>query len=105
MLYILGILFLLGYILITLESIIKVDKSAIAITLSMLLWFILMLNVDKFPIISETVWFKDYCNAHSDSSITEDDCKFTFIKNIILKENLGDVSEIFFFLFCAMSIV
>lgn len=105
MLYLLGILFLAGYILITVESITKVDKSAIAVTLSMLLWFILMLYADKFPLISDSVWFKEYCSLTENSYKAESDCKFDFIKDIVLMKNLGDVSEIFFFLFSAMSIV
>ena len=83
MLYLLGILFLAGYILITVESITKVDKSAIAVTLSMLLWFILMLYADKFPLISDSVWFKEYCSLTENSYKAESDCKFAFIKDIV----------------------
>ena len=44
MILLLGIIFLLGYAFIAFESKIKIDKAAIAVSLSMILWLLIILN-------------------------------------------------------------
>ena len=69
------ILFIFGYILITLESVAKINKSAIALLTGVTCWTILVLN------------------QNSDDTVTE------------LSHHLASISEILFFLLGAMTIV
>lgn len=69
------ILFIFGYILITLESVAKINKSAIALLTGIVCWTILVLN------------------QNSDDTVTE------------LSHHLASISEILFFLLGAMTIV
>ena len=99
MILLLGIIFLLGYAFIAFESKIKIDKAAIAVSLSMILWLLIILNSELFTNISDSELFKEY--KSNDNNINLKD----YIINILLSNNLGGVSEIFFFLFSAMVIV
>ena len=60
MILLLGIIFLLGYAFIAFESKIKIDKAAIAVSLSMILWLLIILNSELFTNISDSELFKEY---------------------------------------------
>ena len=73
----LSTIFILGYVIITLEHSVKINKSAIALLTGVLLWSVYILSGHSEP-------------AHVNSE---------------LLEHLGDISGILFFLMAAMTIV
>lgn len=87
------VLFVTGYIAIALEHPLKINKSATALLLSVLLWTILVVGGSSAIIPS---LFAEY-NQHGN-----------FLHHIISSElihHLGEISEILFFLIGAMTIV
>ena len=78
--------FIVGYLFIALEHTIKIDKAATALLTGTLCWVIFIIGRDSFLV-----------NISGDESIQ-------FVTES-LRENLGEISEILFFLLGAMTIV
>ena len=78
--------FIVGYLFIALEHTIKIDKAATALLTGTLCWVIFIIGRDSFLV-----------NISGDESIH-------FVTES-LRENLGEISEILFFLLGAMTIV
>ena len=85
------IVFFIGYLFITLEGSLKVNKTAIALLLSVALWTLYIVGAASY--LPETATLADL--AKFKESIVEE----SFIKHV------GDTSEIIFFLLGAMTIV
>ncbi|MBQ7742659.1 MAG: sodium:proton antiporter NhaD [Bacteroidaceae bacterium] len=82
------IVFLIGYLFISLEGNLKVNKTAIALLLSVVLWTLYTCGLSGYT--PEGVAFEDFKNA---------------VINSRFVEHVGDTSEILFFLLGAMTIV
>ncbi|MGL4293612.1 MAG: sodium:proton antiporter NhaD [Bacteroidales bacterium] len=106
MVILMGILFLIGYILISLEHTIKINKAAIALVMSMLLWTV---YVFAAPVIVPKIssdWFA--CFLHDTPGLENLPLAQQAVRFVIdfqLLEHVGDVGEIVFFLLGAMTIV
>ncbi|MCJ7466381.1 MAG: sodium:proton antiporter, partial [Maribacter sp.] len=79
------LVFILGYIFIALEHSVKIDKAAIALLTGTLCWVLFIIGRDSLlPALTE---------GNSVDFISEN-----------LRDHLGDISEILFFLLGAMTI-
>lgn len=107
MITLLIIIFIIGYAAIAVEHNIKINKAAIALTLSVTLWTIYIMGggVSIIPIM-ETESFKSFLlENHSLKSHSIEHQIISFITNKQIIEHIGDVAEILFFLLGAMTIV
>lgn len=102
MFYLMIIVFILGYLMIALEHPLKINKTATALMLGVLIWTIYILA-------GEGIY--DPANFHSgfDSfKLAHPDLQNPFVEYVAGSEmlaHLGDISEILFFLIGAMTIV
>lgn len=106
MIILMGVIFLLGYLLISLEHVIKVNKAAIALVMSMLLWTLYIFAAPAIVPKIEAEWFRFFVNdssALTNQSLTQQAIRF--VVDFQLIEHVGDVAEIVFFLLGAMTIV
>jgi len=91
------ILFILGYILIALEHPLKVNKSATALLLGVVLWVCIMIAGEG--LLTNPSELREFM-MHNPGSGFKD-----WIMNFKIVEILGEISEILFFLLGAMTIV
>jgi Na+/H+ antiporter NhaD/arsenite permease-like protein len=89
--------FVVGYILIALEHPIRVNKSATALLLGVILWVMLILGGEKILVNTEAL--KHYFENVIDGSFMH------WVTDHELLEHLGEISQIIFFLMGAMTIV
>ena len=97
MFYLMIVIFILGYTLIALEHPIKINKSATALKLGVILWVCLVIAGEA--LLVDSTAFKHYLEQEVGGS---------FIKWLVhheLLHHLGEISEILFFLLGAMTIV
>lgn len=94
------IIFILGYLAITLEHNLKLDKLIPALGMMAILWAIVAFGIDNF-----TNWFDSAAHALIDgfSSFTSEE-KHHLLEETLL-HHLGKTAEILFFLLGAMTIV
>jgi Na+/H+ antiporter NhaD/arsenite permease-like protein len=91
------IVFVLGYTAIALEHPLKVNKSATALMLSVILWVLLMFGGEEMLISSKD--FMKYLGEVIGGSFA------SWVSHHALLHHLGEISEIIFFLLGAMTIV
>ncbi|MCF8367166.1 MAG: sodium:proton antiporter NhaD [Bacteroidales bacterium] len=91
------IVFIVGYAAIALEHPLKVNKSATALLLGVILWVLLMFGGES--LLVNTAHYKEYL-----SQVIGGDYA-SWLTHSALLEHLGEISEIIFFLLGAMTIV
>src|SRR5574344_1268264 len=102
MFYAMIVLFVVGYVLIAMEHPIKVNKTATALILGVMMWVIYLCGGDSIYNISGHIEdYMTYKTAHQDSLMPFVD----FVVNDELLKHLGSIAEILFFLMGAMTIV
>ncbi len=84
------IVFILGYILISLENPVRIDKAATALLTGVLCWLVLVFGIESMPSFTEN------------SLIASDPA--AFIRDSLF-DHIGKIAEILFFLLGAMMIV
>lgn len=89
--------FLVGYTVIALEHPLKINKTATALLLGVLLWVCAALGGEGALVNSEPL--RNYMSEHSGATFTD------WLVHSELLESLGDIAEILFFLMGAMTIV
>lgn len=105
MLVTLVILFVVGYMAIALEHPIKVDKTASALLLGMLMWVVYALNAEKIvPIVSGAELQEYIESAKIGGESLAHQC-LQYVLNVEIIEHLGDITQTLFFLIGAMTIV
>ena len=98
------VIFVLGYTAIALEHPIKVNKSASALLTAVLIWIVYIIGSADILPARET--FLEFINENAEiSHMTKAHQYFHFISKHELIHHLGEISEILFFLFGAMTIV
>ena len=85
--------FIIGYLLIALEHPIKIDKSATALLLGMVMWVLFILGADALPFVVEKAAEHGHAGHLSD-----------FVNAEIL-HHMGEITTTLFFLIGAMTIV
>lgn len=106
MLTVLVILFVIGYLCIALEHPLKVDKTASALLLGMLMWVLYALGAESLVPQVAGAKFDDFVAAHPDlvGKGTAHQA-LQYIINVDIVENLGDIAQTVLFLLGAMTIV
>lgn len=87
------VVFIIGYLLIALEHPIKIDKSATALLLGMVMWVLFILGADALPFVVEKAAEHGHAGHLAD-----------FVNAEIL-HHIGEVATTLFFLIGAMTIV
>lgn len=95
MLVALVVVFIIGYFCIAMEHSIKIDKSATALLLGMLMWVLFILGADSIPYVVEQAAQHGYDVSH----LTD------YVNHVEIIGHLGDISSTLFFLIGAMTIV
>ena len=89
--------FLVGYTVIALEHPLKINKTATALLLGVLLWVCAVIGGESILVNTEPL--RDYITRNPGSGFTE------WLVHSELLHSLGDIAEILFFLMGAMTIV
>ncbi|MDE7381862.1 MAG: sodium:proton antiporter NhaD [Muribaculaceae bacterium] len=100
------IIFLIGYLAIALEHPIKIDKTASALILGMVLWICYAFLGDSIVPIVNGEHFNEYLNSHPElqgESLAHQ--TLSYILNVDIVEHLGDITQTLLFLIGAMTIV
>ncbi len=100
------IIFVVGYLAIALEHPIKVDKTASALLLGMVLWIVYALGADSIVPVVNGDHFREYLAAHpalaGESTAHQ---ALSYILDVDIVEHLGDITQTLLFLIGAMTIV
>lgn len=100
------ILFVIGYLCIALEHPLKVDKTATALVLGMLLWVCYALGADDIVPAVSADKFQQYVSEHPALyQQSEHKQALSYVCNVDLVEHLGDIAQTVLFLLGAMTIV
>ncbi len=98
--YVMLILFVLGYTCIALEHPLKVNKTAFALLLGVLIWLFYILGGPAiFDVTNFGAGYQAFMEANPSATFAD------FITKHELIEHLGDISEILFYLMGAMTVV
>lgn len=100
------IIFVIGYLAISLEHPLKLDKTATALLLGMTMWVIYALGADSLVVEGAGEKFTSYLREHptlaSESTHSQ---ALSYILNVDVIEHLGDICQTLLFLIGAMTIV
>ncbi len=100
------IVFVLGYLFIALENKIHINKTAIALTLGILLWTLYIFSDPSQIIAADPAAFRAFIAAHPDYAALPLQTQIrNYITNLEIIDQLGNISEILFYLLGAMTIV
>ena len=100
------VVFVLGYTAIALEHPIKVDKAASALVTSVILWVLFMIGSHEILSGPGKHFFQEFLAKNPDlSHLSEHKQYLKFIVDHEIVHHLGEISEILFFLWGAMTIV
>ena len=106
MLTIIIVLFVVGYLAIALEHPLKVDKTATALLLGMLLWVCYALGAEEIVPAVSGEHFKEFLAANpSLANASLHTQTLEYIVNVDIIEHLGDITQTILFLLGAMTIV
>ena len=100
------IIFVVGYLAIALEHPIKVDKTASALILGMVLWIVYALGAESIVPLVNGDHFREYLTAHpglQGESLAHQ--ALSYILDVDIVEHLGDITQTLLFLIGAMTIV
>lgn len=101
MLVALIIIFVIGYLLIALEHPIKIDKTATALLLGMVLWIVYVLFSETLVPMADPEGLSEYLAKHPGM----EHGALNYVLNVQIVESLGDITQTLFFLIGAMTIV
>ena len=100
------LLFFIGYFCIAMEHTLRIDKTAIALLLGMVMWIVYALGAE---------WLVPLVNSEELAAYISDNPRIAgealaqqcldFVLNVKIVEALGDISQTLFFLIGAMTIV
>ena len=107
MLVAITVLFIIGYLAIALEHPLRIDKTASALLLGMLLWVLYAIGAETIVPAVSGEELKEFI-ASSSAALQEGSLAqqcIEFILNVQIIEHMGDISSTLFFLVGAMTIV
>lgn len=100
------VIFVIGYLAIALEHPIKIDKTATALLLGMLLWILYAFGAESIVPTAAGENFTRFLEEHP--ALAEESLgrqALEYILNVDIIEHLGDITQTLFFLIGAMTIV
>lgn len=99
-------LFFVGYMMIALEHPIRIDKTATALLLGMLMWILYALGAEYIVPMVEPEHLADYLSAHPRiAAMSPHMQSLNYILDVKIVEALGDITQTLLFLIGAMTIV
>ncbi|MCD8287658.1 MAG: sodium:proton antiporter NhaD [Porphyromonadaceae bacterium] len=107
MLVVITVLFIIGYLLIALEHPLRIDKTATALLLGMVLWIIYAIGAETLVPAVNGEELQEFL-AKSSASLQQESLAhqcLNFILSVKIVEHMGDISQTLFFLIGAMTIV
>ena len=107
MLVAITVLFIVGYLAIALEHPLRIDKTATALLLGMLLWVLYAFGAESIVPVVSGEELKEFI-ASSSAALQQESLArqcLEFILNVKIIEHMGDISSTLFFLVGAMTIV
>lgn len=106
MVLLMGILFVIGYVLISIEHKIKINKGATALVLSVVLWTIYVFAAPAIVPYLDKAGLEFFLQENPGlSGLTLKKQVLDYVVGVQLLEHVGDVGEIIFFLLGAMTVV
>lgn len=103
--YLMPVIFILGIMAIAFEDVIKVNKAATAVGMSIFLWLIFLLNAEHFFLINPPKHINQFFEVFPEfRSMPVHDIAFAFIEKKLIS-GLGDVSTTLFFVLGSMAII
>ena len=103
--YLMPVVFILGILAIAFEDVIRVNKAATAVGMSILLWLIFLLNAEHFFMINPPKHIDQFFMAFPEfRSVPLHDMAFAFLEKKLIS-GLGDVSTTLFFVLGSMAII
>lgn len=100
------VLFIVGYLAIALEHPLRVDKTASALLLGMLMWVIYAMGAESVVPVVSADCFRHFMETHpglESKSLHEQ--ALQYVLNVDIVEHLGDIMQTLLFLIGAMTIV
>ncbi len=100
------VLFVVGYLAIALEHPLRVDKTASALLLGMLMWIIYAMGAESVVPVVSADNFRHFLDTHpalANKSLHEQ--ALQYVLNVDIVEHLGDIMQTLLFLIGAMTIV
>ena len=103
--YLMPVVFLLGIMVIAFEDVIRVNKAATAVGMSIILWVIFLLNADHFFVINPPKHINEFVSAFPRLlEMPVHEVAFRFLEHMLVK-GLGDVATTLFFVLGSMAII
>lgn len=99
------VVFMLGIFAIALEDKININKSAIALLMSFLLWLMLMLGAHDILVVKQNVGFANYLQQSTTESLSINEQLINYIVDKSFIRHLGDVSQTLLFVMCSLLII
>ncbi len=100
------VLFFIGYLAIALEAPLKIDKSASALLLGMLMWILYSLGAEYVVPNVNAEEFAGYLENNPSLSLKSlHEQALSYVLNVQIVESLGDITQTLLFLIGAMTIV
>ena len=103
--YLMPVIFLLGILAIAFEDVIKINKAATAVGMSILLWVLFIINAEQFIIINPPAHVREFLAMFPElSNIPTSELAFAFVEHKLI-HGLGDVATTLFFVLGSMAII
>ena len=99
------VIFVIGYLAIALEHPIKVDKTASALLLGMVMWIVYALGADSVVPLINAEELKSYVEGTALANESLFHQSLAYVVNVQIVENLGEITQTLLFLIGAMTIV
>lgn len=105
MFYAMLVVFVLGILAIAFEDIIKVNKSATALTMCITLWLMLTFDGQNILVERQNSNYLQYVESADISNLSDKERVISYLTESAFVPHLGDVSQTLFFVMCTMLIV
>ena len=103
--YLMPIIFILGILAIAFEDVIKINKAATAVGMSILLWALFIINAEQFLTINPPTHVKEFMTMFPGlREIPTHELAFEFVEWKLIR-GLGDVATTLFFVLGSMAII
>ena len=103
--YLMPIIFILGILAIAFEDVIKINKAATAVGMSILLWALFIINAEQFLTLNPPAHVKEFMTMFPGlREIPTHELAFEFVEWKLIR-GLGDVATTLFFVLASMAII
>ena len=103
--YLMPVIFVIGIMCIAFEDVIKINKAATAVGMSILLWLIFLLNAEQFFLVNPPKHISEFMAMFPElSEMPLHELAFEFVE-LKLVRGLGDVATTLFFVLGSMAII